>query len=104
MSSKVHRGVPSFCRSCGGLDCEVTAGPECLERSVEAGDAQRQDVEKTRLLPAHARSLEATLNDMLARPLDRPGAHRQPTVPGGLVPDPGAIVLHIADQLDQRVA
>jgi hypothetical protein len=96
--------VPSFCRSYHGLDRESSAGPEGLEVAVEPGDPQRQDVKKAWLLPAHAGSLEATLNDMLARPLYRTGSHGEPTVPGFLVPDPGPVVLYIADQLGQRVA
>ena len=97
-------GVPSFCRSYHGLDRESSAGPEGLEVAVEPGDPQRQDMKKAWRLPAHAGALEATLNDMLARPLHRTGSHRKPTVPGFLVADPGPVVLHIADQLGQRGA
>src|SRR2546427_1797775 len=97
-------GVPSFCRSSRSLACESTAGPEGLEIPIESGKPQCQDVEKAWWLPAHACSLEPTLDDMLARPLHRAGADGEPGIPGLLVPDPGSVPLHIANQLDQRVA
>src|SRR5215831_13518694 len=97
-------GVPSFCRSYRGLDYESPARPECLEGPIESGDPQRQDVEKAWQLPAHPRTLEATLNDMLARALHRPGPHSQPTLPGLLVPEAGPVALDVADQLGERVA
>jgi hypothetical protein len=103
-ASDLRVGVPSFCRCYRGLNCESTASPKRLKRSVETGDAQRQDVEKAGLLPTHARSLEVTVNDVRARPFDRTGPHGQPTVPRGLIPDPGPTVLHVADQLGERVA
>ena len=55
-------------------------------------------------LPAHACSLEPTLDDMLACPLHRAGADGEPDIPGLLVSDSGSVPLHIANQLDQRVA
>jgi hypothetical protein len=96
--------VPPFCRSYQVLDHESAAGPECLEGRVESGDPQGQDIEKTRLLPAHARPLETTVNDMLARPFNRTGTHGQPTVPRLLVPDASPVALDVADQPGQGIA
>src|SRR5262249_53960796 len=101
---QVARGVPSFCRSYRGLEHKSAAGPECLEVPIESDDPQRQDVEKASLLPAHARPLETTMNDRLARPLHRAGTDSEPTVPWLLVSDTSPVPLHIADQLGQRVA
>jgi hypothetical protein len=68
---------------------------------MESCKPQRQDVENARRLPAHARPLETTVNDRLARPLHGTGSYGKPTVPGLLIPDTGPVPLHIADQLGQ---
>ena len=71
---------------------------------MESCEPQGQDVEKTWRLPAHARPLETTLNDMLAGPLHGTGPHGESTLPGLLVSDPSPVPLHGADQLGQGVA
>src|SRR5918996_320789 len=96
--------MPSFCRSYWCLNHKSPAGPEGLEGPVESGETQRQDVEKAWPLPTHPCALETTLDNMLTRPFHRPGPHGQPTLPGLLVLDAGAVALEIADQLGQGVA
>src|SRR5215211_5539087 len=85
------------------MDHESAAGPECPEIAIESGDPQRQDVEKSRRLPAHAGPFETTLDDMLARPLYRARAHGESSVPWFLVADPGPVPFHVADQLGECI-
>jgi hypothetical protein len=75
-----------------------------LEGGIESGEPQGQDVEEAGLLPAHARPLEMALNDMLTCPFHGAGTHREPTVPGRLVPDPSSILLQVAYQRGQDLA